>query len=109
MDWKFDDKGKRVQKEVGTPTTSVSTPATSGKGNEDEEEPKKYAVPVTSKKEGKKKKTPEPAEKPRIEWSCKEDAIGGFKQVCSWKHLPVSCNHILFYFSSFFSCLMTLI
>ena len=65
MEWKFDAKGKRVQKD------------STGKGKEDEEEP----VKPGQKKDQKKKKSPEPADKPRIEWSSTEDAIEGFKQV----------------------------
>ena len=69
MEWKFDAKGKKVQNQKDG----------SVKGKE-EEEGEKPSV-GGQKKDQKKKKSPEPSEKPRIEWSCKEDAIEGFKQV----------------------------
>lgn len=70
MEWKFDNKGRRVQKEVKS----------DDKAAEEEEKGKEGAPGKKGGKAG-KKKSPEPAEKARIQWSCKEDAIEAFKQL----------------------------
>ena len=57
MEWKYDDKGRKVSKE-------------------------ERAAALKEKKDKKKeKKSPEPNEKPQVTYSCREDAIEAFKQV----------------------------